>query len=145
MAWASETSKLPPTRPYPLIFPKQFYQLGIKHSDIWAYGGHSCLKHHRPPNCLSSLYLKPLFLCLIHNLLSCPHYFIKVCINLLVVLNKLLRMNIKPASNHQSQQSMINWAGRHKKPKKLFLNCKYAMEVEKNDWGPLIYSLCQKW
>lgn len=29
----------PPTRLHILTPPKQFHQLGIKHSNIWAYGG----------------------------------------------------------------------------------------------------------
>ena len=34
---------LPPTKPHFLILPKQFHQLGSKHSNIWTYGSYS---HH---------------------------------------------------------------------------------------------------
>ena len=46
MTWAFETSKpipsdtIPPRRPQLLIFPKQFYPLGTKHSNRSAYGGY---------------------------------------------------------------------------------------------------------
>lgn len=39
----SDTS--PPTRPRLPIIPKQFYQLGIKHSNIWAHRDHSHSNH----------------------------------------------------------------------------------------------------
>ena len=50
--WAFETpnptpSDTPPSlRAYILIFPKQLHQLGTKHSNIWAYGGHYYSNHH---------------------------------------------------------------------------------------------------
>jgi hypothetical protein len=44
MVWTFETSthihndRSPPIRPHPLILPKEFHQIGIKHSNPWAYG-----------------------------------------------------------------------------------------------------------
>lgn len=36
----------PPKRPHSLILPKEFQQLGTKHSTIRAYGTHSHVNHH---------------------------------------------------------------------------------------------------